>query len=103
MPLDGIPQRHQPIVRTATKTDVNELLRTGTLREGLQPDQYPYASNIADVAVCTSRGSGVSGLAVRAAVLDLDGLNGLATKIASRFPRPRMRGDRGAGRTRGYW
>ncbi|MFB7442862.1 hypothetical protein ACFC01_31915 [Streptomyces mirabilis] len=48
IPLDGIPQKHIPIVRTATKQALIELLRTGTLREGLRGNQHPYPLNIAE-------------------------------------------------------
>ncbi|MGW3513709.1 hypothetical protein [Streptomyces sp. NPDC000994] len=48
IPLDGIPQRHIPIVHTTTKNESNELLRSGNLREGLQGDEFPYARDIAE-------------------------------------------------------
>ncbi|MGI5138118.1 hypothetical protein [Streptomyces sp. CA-106110] len=48
IPLDGIPQKHIPIVRTDTMRDMLDLPRTGTLREGLRGNQHPYPFNIAE-------------------------------------------------------
>ncbi|MFD7771650.1 hypothetical protein [Streptomyces sp. NPDC059787] len=48
IPLDGIPQQHIPIVHTPSKLAVTQLLRTGTLRQGLHPTQHPYPSDIAE-------------------------------------------------------
>ncbi|MFF3406655.1 hypothetical protein ACFYW8_10645 [Streptomyces sp. NPDC002742] len=48
IPLDGIPQKHIPIVRTATKQGLIELLRAGAFQEGLTGNQYPYPLNIAE-------------------------------------------------------
>ncbi|MER5185149.1 hypothetical protein ABT009_43885 [Streptomyces sp. NPDC002896] len=48
IPLDGIPQNHIPIVHTATRQAMVDLLRSGTLREDLPAAQHPFPNNIAE-------------------------------------------------------